>query len=118
MDSDGFVTIVDRVKDMLISGGENVYPAEIENVLLSHELINDAGVIGIPSEKWGESPLAVIVRADESLSEQDVIKHCVGKLAPFKTVKAVEFVDVIPRNASGKILKRELREMFSYDAEE
>ena len=67
MDSDGFVTIVDRVKDMLISGGENVYPAEIENVLLSHELINDAGVIGIPSEKWGESPLAVIVRADESL---------------------------------------------------
>ena len=118
MDSDGFVTIVDRVKDMLISGGENVYPAEIENVLLSHELINDAGVIGIPSEKWGESPLAVIVRADESLSEQDVIKHCVGKLAPFKTVKAVEFVDVIPRNASGKILKRELREMFTYDAEE
>ena len=118
MDSDGFVTIVDRVKDMLISGGENVYPAEIENVLLSHELINDAGVIGIPSEKWGESPLAVIVRADESLSEQDVIKHCEGKLAPFKTVKAVEFVDVIPRNASGKILKRELREMFTYDAEE
>ncbi len=118
MDSDGFVTIVDRVKDMLISGGENVYPAEIENVLLSHELINDAGVIGIPSEKWGESPLAVIVRADESLSEQDVIKHCVGKLAPFKTVKAVEFVDVIPRNASGKILKRELREMFTYDADE
>ena len=118
MDSDGFVTIVDRVKDMLISGGENVYPAEIENVLLSHEKIEDAGVIGISSKKWGESPLAVIVRADESLSEQDVINHCVGKLAPFKTVKAVEFIDVIPRNASGKILKRELREIYSYEADD
>ena len=118
MDSDGFVTIVDRVKDMLISGGENVYPAEIENVLLAHELINDAGVIGIPSNKWGESPLAVVVRADENLTEKDVIDHCVGKLAPFKTVKAVEFIDVIPRNASGKILKRELRDMFSYEADE
>ena len=118
MDSDGFVTIVDRVKDMLISGGENVYPAEIENVLLSHEKIGDAGVIGIPSKKWGESPLAVIVRSDDSLSEQDVIDHCVGKLAPFKTVKAVEFIDVIPRNASGKILKRELREIYSYEAKD
>ena len=116
MDSEGFVTIVDRVKDMLISGGENVYPAEIENVLLAHEKINDAGVIGIPSKKWGESPLAVIVRADDSLSEQDVMDHCVGKLAPFKTVKAVEFIDVIPRNASGKILKRELRDIYDYEA--
>ena len=116
MDSEGFVTIVDRVKDMLISGGENVYPAEIENVLLAHEKINDAGVIGIPSKKWGESPLAVIVRADDSISEQDVMDHCVGKLAPFKTVKAVEFIDVIPRNASGKILKRELRDIYDYEA--
>ena len=87
-------------------------------MLLSHELINDAGVIGIPSQKWGESPLAVIVRSDDSLSEEDVINHCEGKLAPFKTVKAVEFIDVIPRNASGKILKRELRELYSYDASE
>jgi|TARA_Y100000817_G_scaffold140879_1_gene110418 acyl-CoA synthetase (AMP-forming)/AMP-acid ligase II len=118
MDEDGFVTIVDRVKDMLISGGENVYPAEIENVLLTHEKINDAGVIGIPSQKWGESPLAVIVRADDSLTADDVISHCEGKLAPFKTVKAVEFIDVIPRNASGKILKRELRELYNYDATE
>jgi acyl-CoA synthetase (AMP-forming)/AMP-acid ligase II len=116
MDADGFVTIVDRVKDMLISGGENVYPAEIENVLLSHDKITDAGVIGIPSAKWGESPLAVIVRADESISAEDVMAHCVGKLAPFKTVKAVEFVEEIPRNASGKILKRQLREQFNYES--
>jgi len=113
MDADGFVTIVDRTKDMLISGGENVYPAEIENVLLGHPGIADAGVIGIPSERWGESPLAVLVRSDPAVTAQDVITYCRGKLAPFKTVKAVEFVDEIPRNASGKILKRELREQFS-----
>jgi acyl-CoA synthetase (AMP-forming)/AMP-acid ligase II len=74
MDADGFVTIVDRIKDMLISGGENVYPAEIENVLLGHDKIADAAVIGIPSEKWGESPLAVIVRSDESLTADEVIE--------------------------------------------
>ena len=118
MDEDGFVTIVDRVKDMLISGGENVYPAEIENVLLTHDLVADAGVIGIPSVKWGESPLAVIVRTDDSLSEQDLMAYTHGKLAAFKAVKAVEFVDEIPRNPSGKILKRELREQFGYDAPE
>ncbi len=116
MDAEGFVTIVDRMKDMLISGGENVYPAEIENVLLSHDKIADAGVIGIPSAKWGESPLAVIVCSDDSLSSDEVIEYCKGKLAPFKAVRAVEFVEAIPRNASGKVLKREIREQFSYDA--
>ncbi len=112
MDGDGFVTIVDRIKDMLISGGENVYPAEIENVLLGHDKIADAGIIGIPSEKWGESPLAVVVASDPSLTADDVIEFTRGKLAPFKTVKAVEFVDELPRNPSGKILKRELRDRF------
>jgi len=118
MDEDGFVTIVDRVKDMLISGGENVYPAEIENVLLGHEKITDAGVIGIPSEKWGESPMAIVVRSDESLTADDVIQFTHGKLAPFKTVKAVEFVDEIPRNPSGKILKKDLRQQYDYTAPE
>ncbi|MFP6640869.1 MAG: long-chain fatty acid--CoA ligase, partial [Myxococcota bacterium] len=118
IDEDGFITIVDRVKDMLISGGENVYPAEIENVLLGHEMIADAGVVGIPSKKWGESPLAVIVRSDDKLKADEVIGHCKGKLAAFKVVKAVEFVDEIPRNPSGKILKRLLREMFPCDAPE
>ena len=112
MDEDGFVTIVDRIKDMLISGGENVYPAEIENVLVGHDKIADAGIIGIPSEKWGESPLAVVVRSDPSLTAEEVIEFTKGKLAPFKTVKAVEFVDELPRNPSGKILKRELRDQF------
>jgi acyl-CoA synthetase (AMP-forming)/AMP-acid ligase II len=112
MDVDGFVTIMDRVKDMLISGGENVYPAEIENVLLGNPKVADAAVIGVPSEKWGESPLAIIVRRDATLTEEEVIAGCAGRLAPFKMVKAVQFVDEIPRNPSGKILKRVLREQF------
>ena len=112
MDADGFVTIIDRTKDMLISGGENVYPAEIENVLLGHPAIIDAAVIGVPSDRWGESPLAVVVVSDDKVSAEDVMAHTSGKLAPFKTVKRVEFVTEIPRNPSGKILKRELRERF------
>lgn len=118
VDDEGFITIVDRVKDMLISGGENVYPAEIENVLLGHEKIADAAVIGIPSARWGESPLAVLVASEADLAADEVLEYCKGRLAPFKAVKAVEFVEAIPRNPSGKILKRELREQFSYDAPE
>ena len=118
MDKDGYVSIVDRLKDMLISGGENVYPAEIENLLLSHDKVADAGVIGITSEKWGESPLAVVVRADATLTADDLIEFCRGKLAPFKAVRTVEFVPEIPRNPSGKILKRELRKQFDYAAPE
>ena len=113
-DADGFVTIVERLKDMLISGGENVYPAEIENVLLSHPGVADAAVIGIPSEKWGESAMAVIVRAPEAdVSEADLIALSKAKLAGFKCIRRAQFTDVIPRNASGKILKRELREQYA-----
>ena len=112
MDGDGFIYIQDRIKDMIISGGENVYPAEIENVLMAMEGVADAAVIGIPSEKWGESPLAVIVRANDEVSAQDVIAHCDGKLARFKMPQAVEFTDVIPRNPTGKVLKRVLREQY------
>ena len=112
LDEDGFLTIVDRIKDMLISGGENIYPAEIENVLLSHKSISDAGVIGVPSKKWGESPLAVIVKSDD-VSPEDVMAFCNAKLAPYKAIKVVEFVDVIPRNPSGKILKRVLRDQYA-----
>lgn len=112
LDDDGFLTIVDRIKDMLISGGENVYPAEIENVLLGHDCVADAGVIGVPSKKWGESPLAVIVKSND-VSAEDVMSFCNAKLAGYKAVKVVEFVDVIPRNPSGKILKRVLRDQYA-----
>jgi acyl-CoA synthetase (AMP-forming)/AMP-acid ligase II len=118
MDADGFITIMDRVKDMLISGGENVYPAEIENIVLSHPKVADVGVIGIPSAKWGESPMAVVVRNDESLTAEEVMEWCKGKLAPFKLVKTVAFVTEIPRNPSGKILKRMLRDEFKVTAPE
>ena len=114
MDADGFVKIVERLKDMLISGGENVYPAEIENVLLTHPGVADAAVIGIPSARWGESAMAVIVRApDNDVSEADLIALSKVKLAGYKCVKRVKFIDAIPRNASGKILKRELRDKYA-----
>ena len=115
-DADGFIYIQDRIKDMIISGGENVYPAEIEDVLLSHPGIAEVAVLGMPSEKWGESPLAVVVRADPDLDEAAVLAHCSDKLARFKLPKRAVFTDVIPRNPTGKALKRLLREQFSFDA--
>jgi acyl-CoA synthetase (AMP-forming)/AMP-acid ligase II len=95
-----------------------VYPAEIENVILSHPKVAEVGVIGQPSAKWGESPAAVVVRSDASLTEQEVLDHCNGKLARFKLPKRVEFADEIPRNPSGKILKRVLRDRFPGPAAE
>lgn len=112
VDEEGFIYIQDRIKDMIISGGENVYPAEIENVILSHPEVSEVAVIGQASEKWGESPFAVVVRKIEQLQEADVLKFCDGKLARFKLPKAAVFIDEIPRNANGKVLKRELRVQF------
>lgn len=112
MDEDGFVTIQDRIKDMIISGGENVYPAEIEGVLIRHEGILEAGVIGKDSAKWGESPVAIVVRKDPALDEASVLDFCKDKLARFKQPVEVHFVEEIPRNPSGKILKRILRDQF------
>jgi acyl-CoA synthetase (AMP-forming)/AMP-acid ligase II len=122
MDSESFVTIQDRMKDMIISGGENIYPAELENVILSHPGVREVAVVAQPSARWGESPLAVVVRtADDSgtaLRAEDVLAWCDGKLARFKQPKSVEFIDEVPRNASGKALKRLLRERFPAPAKE
>ncbi len=118
VDEDGFVYIQDRMKDMIISGGENVYPAEVENVVLAHPGVADVAVIGQPSQKWGESGFAVVVRADDALTESDVLEHCQGKLARFKQPRGATFVDAIPRNPSGKALKRILREQFPGPAPE
>ena len=112
LDEDGFLSVLDRRKDMIISGGENVYPAEIEGVLGGHPSISEAAVIGQQSERWGESPLAIVVKTDDALSENDVLEYCNGKLARFKQPQSVVFVEQIPRNPSGKILKRVLREQF------
>jgi acyl-CoA synthetase (AMP-forming)/AMP-acid ligase II len=103
---------------MIISGGENIYPAEVEVVLMGNPAIADAAVIGIPSARWGESPLAIVVLSDPTLDERAVIDYCAVKLARFKLPKRVEFVDAIPRNASGKTLKTVLREQFTAAAPE
>jgi acyl-CoA synthetase (AMP-forming)/AMP-acid ligase II len=112
LDDEGFVYIMDRTKDMVISGGENIYPAELENVILQHPMVSEVAVIGQPSARWGESPFAVVVRKDPALSEREVLDWCQGRMARFKLPCGATFIDVIPRNPSGKVLKRLLREQF------
>lgn len=110
---DGYLFIHDRVKDMIVSGGENVYPAEIENAIMAHPSIADVAVIGIPSERWGESPLALIIpKPGEDPSEEEIIAHCAERLARFKLPSRVERIEEIPRNPSGKILKVEMRKPY------
>jgi len=113
MDDDGFYYIVDRWKDMYISGGENVYPAEVENVIYQLPQISEAAVIGIPDEKWVEVGRAcVVLKSGEELSEPELINHCRANLARYKVPHSVVFIDEIPHNATGKVLKRELRETY------
>ncbi len=112
IDDEGFIFIKDRIKDMIISGGENIYPAEVENVIISHPAVNEVAVIGLPDEKWGEIACAVVVGDESQASEQDIIDHCAQKLSRYKLPKKVIFIDVIPRNPAGKVLKRVLREQF------
>jgi fatty-acyl-CoA synthase len=113
-DSDGYVSIVDRWKDMYISGGENVYPSEVESVLFDLDGVADVAVIGLPSEKWGEVGQAVVVRAADdrgaALDESTIVNFCRERLATFKVPQSIRFIDELPRNATGKILKRELRD--------
>jgi len=113
IDEEGFYYIVDRWKDMYISGGENVYPAEVENMLHQLTAIAEAAVIGIPSEQWGEVGMAIIaVKPGHSLSEAEINAHCEANLARFKRPRAIKFVDALPRNATGKIHKPTLRKNF------
>ena len=109
---DGYLFIHDRVKDMIVSGGENIYPAEIENVLMKHPGIADVAVIGVPDDKWGESVKAVITRSDPSLTEEDVTSYARENLAGYKLPRSIDWMDEIPRNPSGKILKTELRKPY------
>jgi long-chain acyl-CoA synthetase len=113
LDADGYLYIHDRVKDMIVSGGENIYPAEVENVLMSHPAVADAAVIGVPDEKWGETPKAIIVKVPGAeVTEAELIEHCRSQLARFKCPTSVEWMDMLPRNPSGKILKKDLREPY------
>jgi fatty-acyl-CoA synthase len=113
-DSDGYYYIVDRWKDMFISGGENVYPAEMENVLFSHPAIAEVTVIGMKDEKWGEVGCAIVaLKPNQTLTEQEVIDFCKSHLAKYKVPKSVVFVSALPRNAAGKVLKTELRKQYA-----
>jgi fatty-acyl-CoA synthase len=113
-DEDGFFYIVDRWKDMFISGGENVYPAEVESVLFQLDGVADAAVVGLPDDRWGEVGCAIVVaETGKELSEADVLRHFDGRLARYKIPKHARFIDELPRNATGKVLKRVLREQFT-----
>lgn len=113
MDEEGFIYIVDRKKDMIVSGGENIYPREIEEILYSHPKIQEAAIIGVPDPLWGESVKAVIVlKKGESMTEEEVIEYCKRHLASYKKPRSVEFVESLPRNPSGKVLKTLLRQKY------
>jgi len=117
IDEEGFYYIVDRWKDMYISGGENVYPAEVENVLHQLDAIAEAAVIGIASEQWGETGMAIIaVKPGRAITEAEINAHCAANLARFKRPHLIKFVDALPRNATGKIHKPTLRKDFASPA--
>ncbi len=112
MDEEGYVWVVDRKKDMIISGGENVYCAEVENVLADHPDIVEVAVIGRPDERWGEVPVAVAALSREGLTLAELEVFMTERLARYKHPKALEIVEALPRNPAGKVLKTELRTQF------
>jgi len=114
----GFVALVDRSKDMIISGGENVYPKEIENVLYDHEAVSECAVFGLTDDNWGEVPAAYIqIKAGMEVSEDDLVTHCAERLARFKRPRVVKFVAEFPKTPIGKIQKNILREPYWKDRE-
>jgi fatty-acyl-CoA synthase len=111
-DEEGYLRLVDRKKDMIVSGGENVYPAEVERVLRDHPGVADVAVIGVPHSRWVETPVAIVVAGGEAPGEAELIAHCRERLAGYKKPSAIYFVDQLPRNAAGKVAKRELRDRY------
>ena len=113
-DASGYVYILDRLKDMIVTGGENVYSGEVEAVLYTHPAVREAAVFGIPDPKWGEIVMAcVALKPDVALTAQDLAAHCRQSLAGYKVPRRIEFSDAeLPKSGSGKILKRLLRERF------
>jgi fatty-acyl-CoA synthase len=115
-DDDGYVRISDRISDMFISGGENVYPAEIESVLHAHPAVAECAVIGVPDEKWGETGKALVVlRPGRTAEPEELLAHLDGRLARFKIPKYLELVPELPKNAAGKLLKAPLRQLYGQD---
>jgi acyl-CoA synthetase (AMP-forming)/AMP-acid ligase II len=113
IDEEGFITLVDRSKDMIISGGENVYPKEIENVLYEHSAVAECAVFGVPDDKWGEVPTAYVqVKAGTRVSERELVEYCAERLARFKRPRNVKFVSEFPKTPIGKIQKNVLRAKY------
>jgi acyl-CoA synthetase (AMP-forming)/AMP-acid ligase II len=113
MDADGYIYVTDRIKDMIISGGENIYPAEIERVLAEHPALQDVAVIGVPDERWGEVPKAVVVvKPGATVDADELLAWCRERLASFKCPKSVDMLAELPRNPTGKILKKDLRKPY------
>jgi acyl-CoA synthetase (AMP-forming)/AMP-acid ligase II len=113
LDQDGYLYIYDRIKDMIISGGENIYPAEVENVLFGHPAVADVGVIGVPDPEWGEAVKAIVVKKPGAeVTAEELIEFARARIAHYKAPKSIDFVESLPRNPSGKILKRVLREPY------
>ena len=112
VDDEGFITVVDRKKDMIISGGENIYPAEVEKVLQGHPGVSEVAVVGVAHPKWVETPVAVVVAVGIPPDEQELIEFAKSRMASYKKPSAVVFIDALPRNAAGKVLRRNLRERF------
>jgi acyl-CoA synthetase (AMP-forming)/AMP-acid ligase II len=113
LDENGYVYVHDRVKDMIVSGGENVYPAEVENALFGHPAVADVAVIGVPDDRWGEAVKAIVVlKPGHRVSADELIGHARAQIAGYKLPKTVDFIAELPRNPSGKVLKRELRKPF------
>ena len=109
----GYFTIVDRIKDLIISGGENVYPKEIENIISTHPAVKEVAVYGIPDDLWGESVCAAVVRNDgQKVDEKDIINFCADKLSKYKKPSRVIFMEELPRNSLGKVTKNNLRQPF------
>ena len=113
-DEDGYVSIVDRKRDMIISGGFNVYPSEIEQLIWGHPAIKDCAVIGIPDEKWGEQVTAVVELKDKNIKpdEQEIIAMCKEKLGSIKAPKQIIFWEELPRSPVGKVMKKDIRKLF------
>lgn len=112
-DSAGYLHLTDRLKDLIVSGGENIYPAESEKVLLEHAAVSDVAVVGVPDSKWGEAAKAiVVVKPGHSVSDQELIQYVRQRLAHFKCPSSIEFAESLPRNAAGKVIKRQLRDPY------
>ena len=116
LDDDGYLHVSDRKKDMILSGGLNIYSREVEDVLRRHDAVADVAVVGVPDPTWGEAVVAVVVRRPAaSVSADALIGHCRASLASYKKPRRVEFVDELPRNTAGKVLKYKIRERLGAD---